>query len=201
MGPGLFDDAGGVAVTVTRNAKPLAPPTRAGFYGTVLADPPWLERGGGQIVRGAQRHYPLMSTEAIAGLPVRVWAAPDAHLYLWVTNNFLPEGLHVMVAWGFRYVTTVTWLKDRVGLGQYFRGKTEHCLFGVRGQVPYRLRPDGKRAQGVTGFRAARQEHSRKPDELRLMAETVSPGPYLELFARRAMPGWDVWGNEAEGTL
>ena len=183
-------------------APSVSAPLRVGEYSTVLADPPWLERGGGQIKRGADRHYPLMPTAAICALPVGQWAAPDAHCYLWVTNNFLPDGLHVLAAWGFRYVTKITWFKGesvdelQVGLGQYFRGCTEDCLFGVRGTVPYRVRPDGKRAQGRTGFAAPRGEHSVKPDALRRMVELVSPGPYLELFARRPAPGWDVWGNE-----
>ena len=192
MTPSLFDEPSIVA------------PPAAGTYQTILADPPWNEAGGGQIKRGADRHYPLMKTREIAALPVVSWAAENAHLYLWVTNNFLPDGLIVMAAWGFRYVTKVTWFKDRIGLGQYYRGRTEDCLFGVRGRLPYRTRPDGKRAQGVTGFEepelqdfaAARGEHSVKPEQLRKMAESVSPDPYLEMFARRAAPGWDVWGNE-----
>jgi N6-adenosine-specific RNA methylase IME4 len=175
-----------------------APPC-AGSYCTVLADPPWLERGGGKVKRGADRHYPLMSTSAIAALPVVEWAAPDAHLYLWVTNNFLEDGLMVMRAWGFRYVSILTWKKDRIGLGQYFRGNTEHCLFGVRGSLPYRITATGVRAQGVTGFDAPRGKHSVKPEYLRLMAGVVSYEPRLELFARRPAPGWDVWGNEVVG--
>jgi len=169
-------------------------------YGTVLADPPWPERGGGKIKRGADRHYPLMSVEAIKallvhGLPVVEHALPDSHLYLWATNNYLPDAIEVMRAWGFRYVTCITWAKDRPGLGQYFRGMTEHLLFGVRGQPPYRI-IDGKRAQGTTLISAPRTEHSVKPAEFHRLIERVSAGPYLELFARRPMEGWDVWGNE-----
>lgn len=185
----------------------VAPPANAGLYHTLMADPPWLERGGGQIQRGADRHYPLMKTRDICLLPVQEWAAPDAHLYLWVTNNFLPDGLSVMAAWGFRYVTKVTWIKDRMGIGQYFRGLSEDCLFGVRGRLPYRVLDDGKRAQGRTviyepepdlpaAFEAPRGAHSVKPERMRQDVERVSPGPYLEMFARRPAPGWDVWGNE-----
>lgn len=177
-------------------AVPNPPQARA--YRTVLADPPWLERGAGKIKRGADRHYPLMSTQAIGALPVDQWAAPDCHLYLWVTNNFLEDGLWVMKAWGFRYVTKITWMKDRPGLGQYFRGITEDCLFGVRGHLPYALTEDGHRLQGLTGFfEEPRGDHSVKPETLRRMAEKVSPGPRLEMFARRPADGWDVWGNEA----
>jgi N6-adenosine-specific RNA methylase IME4 len=191
----------------------VAAPPKAGTYQAVYADPPWLERGGGKIKRGADRHYDLMSTDDICALPVGSWAAADAHCYVWVTNNFLRDGLDVLAAWGFRYVTKIDWFKGDIqdatpvhlmadeklqaGLGQYFRGCTESCLFGVRGSLPYRLLPDGKRAQGRTGFHASRGEHSAKPEKMRQMIERVSAGPYLELFARRPAPGWDLWGNQA----
>jgi len=186
-------------------------------FKTILADPPWAESGGGQIVRGAQKHYPLMKTEEVCclrvdGVPVKDLAEPNAHLYLWTTNNFLPDALRVAEAWGFRYVTCLTWVKgkatlvgdeeffqpDRFGLGQYFRGITEHLLFCVRGNLPYRTREDGKRAQGKTIIYAPRGEHSEKPEEARQMIELVSHPPYIELFARKQTPGWTVWGNEAE---
>jgi N6-adenosine-specific RNA methylase IME4 len=207
----------------------VAPPSIAGSFRTLMADPPWLERGSGQCKRGADRHYPLMKTEAICALPVSSWMADDAHAYIWVTNNFLPDGLRVMAAWGFRYVTKIDWFKGdigedwidavvtdvgiddasrqkllddadaslQMGIGQYFRGVTESCLFGVRGSLPYRMRPDGKRAQGKTGFHAPRTEHSVKPECFRKTVELVSHGPYLEMFARRSAPGWSTWGNQA----
>ena len=120
-------------------------------YSVILADPPWMERGGGKIKRGADRHYTLMKTKDIMALPVKDIAENNAHLYLWVTNNFLKSGLVIMEAWGFDYKTMITWVKDRIGLGQYFRGMTEHCLFGVRGFLPYKIL-DGKRQQGRTAF-------------------------------------------------
>jgi N6-adenosine-specific RNA methylase IME4 len=195
----------------------LPPPPCVGHYRTIMADPPWLERGAGKIKRGADRHYSLMPTAEIRALPVREWAAADAHLYLWVTNNFLEDGLVVMRDWGFRYVTKIDWFKTpgeyddiddelecdaadadlQVGLGQYFRGVTESCLFGVRGRTEYRTTVDGKRAQGRTGFHAPRARHSAKPEKFRRMVELVSHGPYLEMFARQPAPGWDSWGNEA----
>lgn len=194
-------------------APGVPPPPGVCAYRTIYADPPWLERGGGQIKRGADRHYALMSTADICALPVGSWGAPDAHAYVWVTNNFLPDGLRVLEAWGYRYVTKIDWFKGdvddtlavelmddadlQVGLGQYFRGVTESCLFGVRGRLPYRTREDGKRAQGRTGFHAPRGEHSAKPETMRRMIELVSPGPRLELFARRPAAGWDLWGDEA----
>jgi N6-adenosine-specific RNA methylase IME4 len=165
-------------------------------YKTIYADPPWPERGGGKIKRGADRHYPLMRIEDIAALPVMDLADPEGcHLYLWTTNNYLPAAFEVMAAWGFRYITTITWTKDRIGLGQYFRGMTEHCLFGVLGKLSYKT-IDGKRQQGTTGFYAPKGRHSQKPEEMRQMIEKVSYGPRIELFARQIAPGWDAWGNE-----
>lgn len=108
-----------------------------------------------------------------------------------------------MERWGFSYKTIITWAKDRWGLGQYFRGMTEHCLFGVRGNHPYRTREDGKRAQGRTLILALRTVHSAKPEEMQRMIELVSPGPYLELFARPELfvsEGWVVWGHEVSDT-
>jgi len=165
-------------------------------YRTIYADPPWPEFGGGKITRGAQKHYPLMKVNEIADVQVGDVAYRDSHMYLWTTNSFLPAALAVMKAWGFRYVTCITWLKNQIGLGQYFRGLTEHCLFGVRGNLPYRVRDDGKRAQGRTGFTADKRGHSVKPEEMRSMIELVSYGPRLELFARSVTDGWDAWGNE-----
>jgi N6-adenosine-specific RNA methylase IME4 len=139
-----------------------------------------------------------MSTKDIAALPVKELIHPDGcHLYMWTTNNFLQDAFEVVRAWGFEYVTMVTWMKDRKGLGQYFRGLTEHCLFAVtKDRLPYKTTEDGKRAQGVTGFYAPRMEHSVKPEEMRRMIELVSYHPRIELFARRQSPGWAVWGNE-----
>ena len=173
-------------------------PFPKGKYDIILADPPWNETGGGRLRRGADRHYDLMKTKDIACLPVSEISADNAHLYLWVTNNFLHDGLHVMQAWGFDYKTAVTWVKDRFGLGQYFRGQPEHCLFGVRGMLPYKV-VDGKRQQGVTVINAPRGEHSKKPEELRTMIEKVSDRDgykKIELFARNKVAGWDSWGLE-----
>lgn len=177
-------------------------------YATIVADPPWPESGGGRIRRGADRHYELMTIEDIEALApfVREMAEPaGCHLYLWVTNNYVPAGLKVMEAWGFRYVTLITWGKVKddgtptMGLGQYFRGATEHALFGVRGSLPYRMTEDDepKRAQGRTLILAPRTEHSVKPAAFQDMVELVSHPPYLEMFARSKRLGWDSWGREA----
>jgi len=134
----------------------------------------------------------------VEGYHVKYQAQDNAHLYLWTTNNFLEDALEVMTAWNFEYKTMITWAKNRIGIGQYFRGQTEHVLFGVRGCLPYQVKPDGKRGQGSTLLVADRTEHSTKPEEMRQMIQVVSPGPYLELFARNRILGWDAWGNEAK---
>jgi N6-adenosine-specific RNA methylase IME4 len=167
-------------------------------YATILIDPPWNETGGGRIKRGADRHYPLLKTPDI----VRViresgvfTPAENAHLYLWVTNNFLRDGLWVMEQLGFRYVTLLTWAKDRVGLGQYFRGQTEHMLFGVRGTLPA-IR------KATTLITAPRRRHSQKPTAAYDAIESVSPPPRLEMFARSSLrPGWTAWGNDVPAHL
>ena len=169
-----------------------------GQYKTIYLDPPWPERGGGKIKRGADRHYKLMTVKEIQALPIINLVHPDgAHIYLWVTNNYLQAGLDCLRAWQFEYITTITWMKDRQGLGQYYRGLTEHCLFGsTKKRLPYRLTEDGRRCQGVTGFLEAKTVHSAKPDKMREMIETVSHPPRIELFARKHFAGWDVWGED-----
>jgi len=170
-------------------------------YQIIYADPPWNESGGGKIKRGADRHYPLMKTKDIIALPIQNFLDNNCHIYLWVTNNFLPDGLKVMKDWGFNYKTIITWAKDRIGLGQYFRGQTEHCLFGVKGNLPYQI-IDGKRQQGKTLINAKRLAHSEKPNEMREMILKVSgERPRIELFARQKTEGWDVWGNEVESDI
>lgn len=167
-------------------------------YKTIYADPPWPERGGGKIKRGADRHYPLMKVKDIIAMPVGELADEEGcHLYLWATNNYLPDGIDVIKEWGFKYITCITWQKNRPGLGQYYRGLTEHCLFGRKGILPYKLSDEGKRMQGKTGFYAPKDKiHSRKPEEMRRMIERVSYAPRIELFARQASEDWDAWGNE-----
>jgi N6-adenosine-specific RNA methylase IME4 len=193
------------------------------LYTTGIADPPWPERGGGKVKRGADRHYPLMSVAEICALPVSRLFAENAHLYLWTTNNHLEVAFKVVRAWEFEFVTCITWgkavikpmrlgrggvpvafpaLQVQTGLGQYFRGSSEQLLFCKRGKIPYRVDPvTGKRAQGRTLVLAPRGEHSAKPDGVRTMVERVSPGPYVELFARKEVAGWDRWGNEVDSNV
>ena len=147
--------------------------------------------------------YGTMGLDEICALPVGKLLNDAAHLYLWVPNALLPEGLKVLQAWGFEYKTNLVWHKvrkdggpDGRGVGFYFRNTTELVLFGVRGKNARTLAPG--RSQ-VNIIRSMKREHSRKPDELYGIIEACSPGPYLELFARGTRPGWAGWGNQADG--
>lgn len=173
---------------------------------TVLMDPPWEERGGGVIKRGADRHYPLVKTADLPGVirSCEQWdrLADSAHCYMWYTNNFLPDALWLLEQLGFRYVTQLTWAKSRIGIGQYFRGQTEHVLFGVRGEhIPtngtWSTLLGGDIISHPTDERG-RVIHSRKPDHLHTLIEQASPGKWLEIFARQSRPGWETWGNQLE---
>jgi len=165
--------------------------------GTVMMDPPWEERGGGQIKRGADRHYPLVKSSDLPAVirSCEHWdrIADTAHMYMWVTNNFLTDGLWLVDQLGFRYVTNLVWIKDRFGIGQYFRGQHELCLFAVRGDH----RPtDGTWSTWLGQSVLKRTEHSKKPQEIHELVEQASPGLWLEIFARTARPGWLAWGNQ-----
>jgi N6-adenosine-specific RNA methylase IME4 len=166
---------------------------RSTEYRTILADPPWdIEQIGS---RGAERHYSVMSLPRIKQLPVTEFAAPDAHLWLWVTNATLRIGYDVMEAWGFVPRSPLTWIKPRIGLGNYLRNAMEHLILGTRGRAPVRFR-----AQATWMF-GPQQEHSHKPEEQYAVIERISAGPYLELFARRRQAGWDAWGNEIDSDI
>jgi N6-adenosine-specific RNA methylase IME4 len=171
-------------------------------FGTILADPPWrfLNRTGKMAPEHRRLHrYPTMSAEQIAALPVAALAQPRAHLYLWVPNALLAEGLQVMTGWGFTYKTNLVWYKirqdggpDGRGVGFYFRNVTELLLFGVRGHL--RTLSSGRRQ--VNLLPVPKREHSRKPEAFYDLIERCSPGTYLELFARHRQPGWVQWGDE-----
>ena len=174
-------------------------------FATVMADPPWrFVNRTGKMAPELRRlsRYGTMTVEDICALPVADIAAPTAHLYLWVPNALLPEGLQVMRSWGFEYKTNLIWHKvrkdggsDGRGVGFYFRNVTELILFGVRGKKARTLPPG--RTQ-VNLIESRKREHSRKPDEQYELIEACSPGPYLEMFARGARPNWSVWGNQAD---
>ena len=171
-------------------------------YSTILADPPWqFQNRTGKMAPEHQRllRYPTMEVQAIMDLPIQELAAARSHLYLWVPNALLAEGLRVMAAWGFTYKSNIVWYKvrkdggpDGRGVGFYFRNVTELILFGVRGSM--RTLAPGRRQ--VNLLSTQKREHSRKPDEIYDLIERCSPGPYLELFARFRRDGWDQWGNE-----
>lgn len=173
-------------------------------FGTILADPPW--RFSNRTGKMAPEHkrlsrYCTMSNEEIMELPVSQVAAPQSHLYLWVPNALIQEGLEVMKRWGFTYKTNIVWFKvrkdggpDGRGVGFYFRNVTELVLFGVRGKL--RTGPAGRRQTNI--IVQQKRAHSMKPDELYPIIESCSPGPYIELFARFQRKGWAHWGNEAD---
>ncbi|MDD3925637.1 MAG: MT-A70 family methyltransferase [bacterium] len=171
-------------------------------FGTILADPPWqFANRTGKMAPEHKRlmRYPTMPLDDIMELPVARIAKPQAHLYLWVPNALLAEGLEVMRRWGFTYKTNLVWYKTRKdggpdgrGVGFYFRNVTELVLFGVRGSM--RTLAPGRRQVNIVS--SCKREHSRKPDELYDVIEACSPGPYLELFARHQRHGWCQWGNE-----
>ncbi len=174
-------------------------------YPTILADPPWrFVNRTGKMAPEHKRlsRYETMTTDDICTLPVKEAALPTAHLYMWVPNALLPEGLRVMEAWGFHYKSNIVWHKlrkdggsDGRGVGFYFRNVTELLLFGVRGKNARTLGP-GRTQVNYMGTR--KREHSRKPDEQYDLIESCSPGPYLELFARGTRKGWSYWGNQAD---
>lgn len=175
-----------------------------GHHGTVLADPPWRfsNRTGKMAPEHRRlRRYGTLTLEEIKALPVAALAADRSHLYLWVPNALVAEGLEVMRAWGFTYKTNLVWYKirqdggpDGRGVGFYFRNVTELVLFGIRGRL--RTLAPGRRQ--VNLFAHRKRDHSRKPNQLYDVIEACSPGPYLELFARNPRPGWSQWGDELD---
>jgi N6-adenosine-specific RNA methylase IME4 len=174
-------------------------------FGAILADPPWqFQNKTGKVAPEHRRlsRYATLTLDEIKQLPIQRISSEVAHLYLWVPNALLPEGLATMEAWGFQYKSNLIWHKvrkdggsDGRGVGFYFRNVTEVVLFGVRGRKA-RTREAGRRQVNLIASR--KREHSRKPDELYPIIEACSPGPYLELFARGARKGWAVWGNQAD---
>ena len=194
--------ATGVPLQAINKLRALA---RDPKFATVLADPPWrFDNKTGKVAPGHRRlnRYDTLSFEEIEQLPIGEITDAVAHLYLWVPNALLPQGLSVMNAWGFRYKSNIVWHKvrkdggpDGRGVGFYFRNVTELLLFGIKGKNARTLAP-GRRQVNFLATR--KREHSRKPDEQYAIIRSCSPGPYLELFARGTRPGWLVWGNQAD---
>lgn len=190
---------------VSDAAADLKRATKGRKFKTILADPPWrFQNRTGKMAPEHRRlsRYDTMELDDIKALPVAECAADPAHLYLWVPNALLPEGLAVMAAWGFAYKSNIVWHKirkdggsDGRGVGFYFRNVTELVLFGVRGKNA-RTGPAGRTQVNLLGTR--KREHSRKPDEFYDIVEACSAGPRLELFARGSRAGWTTWGDQAE---
>jgi len=173
-------------------------------FRTVLADPPWrFTNRTGKVAPEHRRlaRYGTMSTDEICELPVQSVTQSTSHLYMWVPNALLPDGLRVMAAWGFEYKANIVWHKirkdggsDGRGVGFYFRNVTELILFGVRGK---NARTEAPGRSQVNYLSSRKREHSRKPDEQYDLIESCSKGPYLELFARGTRENWTYWGNQA----
>ena len=180
-------------------------------YRTIVADPPWQfdqtwgickegehgylaysdKRNKRPTPRGAAANYPVMSMDELRMLPLGLWAQDNAHLYLWTTNQFMVEAHDLAKAWGFKPKTILTWVKPRLGMGTYYRNNTEHVVFAVRGSCPV-LRHDVR-----TAFTGAQGGHSEKPAVFYDIVQSMSLGPYLDVFARKQRFGWDTWGDEA----
>jgi N6-adenosine-specific RNA methylase IME4 len=181
-------------------------------YRTIVADPPWhydgfptteatgrdkrLEPGKGKT---RPMPYPSMSLDEIRGLPVRQLALDDARLFLWTTNRYLPEAFEILTSWGFTYRQTLVWIKPGVGPfgGSVARQFTEYLLVATIGK-PERI---GMAHSNTITASKSKAQHSRKPEAFLDLVEQVSPGPYVELFARRARFGWDYYGDESLGTV
>lgn len=188
-------------------------------FGTIVVDPPWMYRSSGSHLRSTHAHRPKsfnsasntagshvrygsMSIAELKSLDIGSLAAENAHMYLWTTNSFMVEAHDLMAEWGFSQKTVLTWVKMRrdgegasARLGYYFRGATEHAIFGVRGKQ--RLLTGTAVIPNVL-FTPREQHHSKKPDQFYDLVERVSPGPRLDVFARTQRPGWSVWGNEVD---
>lgn len=183
----------------------LAFTKKEGKFRTILADPPWqfMNSTGKMAPEHKRLHrYPTLTQQDILELPVAQLADEKSHLYLWVPNALLAEGLEVMKRWGFEYKTNLVWYKTRKdggpdgrGVGFYFRNVTELILFGIRGTSNRTLQPGRTQTNIIV---KQRREHSRKPDEQYDLIERCSPGPFVELFARNAQPGWKAWGNQID---
>lgn len=185
-------------------------------YRTLVVDPPWPQKGAGPLAGGHAEGfigtagslpmpYPTMTIDAIKDLRVAELADPTGcHLYLWSTNRFLPAAFDVLDSWGFKYSTTLVWAKKPMGggLGGAYGISTEYVLFARRGRVPTMSRVRGTWFTWKRPYNAAgKPMHSAKPGEFYEMVEQVSPGPRLEMFARRLRSGWDVWGDQAPGAV
>lgn len=176
-------------LTVLRQAKALettSPELPTGPFQVIVADPPWRYESGNSLP------YPTMDIEEIKAMPVADIAADDAVLWLWTTNAHLRVAFDVVDAWGFEYKTLITWVKDRMGTGEWLRGQTEHCLLAARGKPVFLA------GHHTTVIEGVRREHSRKPEEFYAVVESTCPGSKVELFARQERQAWKTFGNDIE---
>lgn len=177
--------------TTRIESEPVPLPT--GPFRVIVADPPWAyEKRKDDGSHRAALTYPTMTTAEICALPMAERAHEDCVLWLWTTNAFMRDAFQVLDAWGFAEKTILTWAKDRMGTGDWLRGKTEHCILAVRGAPHVNL------TNQTTLLAAPLRDHSRKPDEFYALVETLCPGSKLEVFARQQRPGWVAWGAESE---
>jgi len=169
------------------------PPLPTGPFHVIIVDPPWAyEKRSNDVTQRGQTPYPTLTIEEIRALPVGSLAGEDSLLWLWTTNAHLPMAFEILQAWGFAYKTCLTRVKPKMGLGDWLRGQTEHCLLGVRG------RPVVTLTSQTTVLTAPLRDHSRKPEEFYQLVEALCPGTKLELFARAERPGWVCHGNPRE---
>lgn len=161
-----------------------------GKFGTVYADPPWAYSNQGTRA-STGNHYNTMSIAELCAMPIADMVSDDAHLHLWTTNSFLREAFDVIDAWGFEYKSCAVWCKPQIGIGNYVRVSHEFILIGVRGNAK-----SFKEKNIRSWFENDRTKHSAKPDYWRKVVEKNSPGPWLELFGRERVPGWNVFGNQ-----
>lgn len=174
-------------------------PRVEGGYRTLVVDPPWKynDKLSQKDIRGAANHYDLMTMDDVEALEIGEVSAINSHLYMWTTNAFMLEAHQLMSHWGFTQKTILTWVKitkagtQRIGMGRYFRNSTEHCLFGVKGSLPFEVH------NVPSAFFAERTKHSVKPEIFYDIVRQVSPGPRLDVFSRRFIEGFDIWGLEA----
>jgi N6-adenosine-specific RNA methylase IME4 len=170
------------------------PEELGGLFSTIVIDPPWDWGDEGDVnqLGRARADFATMPIGELERLPVGKLSSADAHLYLWITNGSLVKGFRLLEAWGFRHVTMLTWPKTSFGMGNYFRGQTEHVLFGVRGSMPLK-RKDASTL--LPAWARGKGGHSSKPREFYGFVESCSPGPYLEMFSRGEREGWTMWGE------
>lgn len=167
-------------------------------YATIVIDPPWDwgDEGDQDQLGRARPDYSTMTIEQLEKLDVGGLADDDCHIYLWITNRSLPKGFRLLEAWGFRYITAITWVKPHFGMGNYFRGQTEHVLFGVKGSQPLKRKDAGTVLNADRGPAG----HSSKPPAFLDLVESCSPGPFLEMFSRSSRPGWVAWGENTNAS-